>query len=493
MKNFCVIDIGTNAVKIKIFANGEYHVLRNKHISQIDNNVSKEDIIKHVEEFIRAAKEEYSVNHENIYILATEGIRSAPNGKEIQKELEQKTHRKVHILDPQREARLSILGGLSSIRLKNNPKQIMFIESGGGSTEISFLDMSKRPFSIVATTSLPIGSRNGKKALHQEQKIKDFCAELKRKGIKIDSSAQIVINAVGASKLMAKQLEMPGYRPDFIAKHQKNISLNDFIQNCKEILAQKNYDSDFRKSYFVKEETVDGFIGHINVLHHIFDTLEEQTDLKISPKTPISTTLGGLKDGAAKEIEQKYKKEALNVKDNTEEEKSGSDKEFAKPIRRYYQEVAQKENSHYVEDENAATYRATLQRQNGEKLQIQASNANNIGITAQDKQGKKKIPNYEDFNKLVKYAKQQKQTISFGNIKSEEFKARLLLACMENGVSLVKMPQIDMEQIDKETSLRLKKAQFHKKEIKINPQETSLEKNKKMDITPYLKEQKFRA
>ena len=178
MKNFCVIDIGTNAVKIKIFANGEYHILRNKRISQINNNVSKADIIRHVEDFIRTAKEEYDVNQNNIYILATEGVRSAPNGKEIQLELEQKTNRKIHILDPKREARLSILGGLSSIHLKNSPKQILFIESGGGSTEISFLNMRKRPFEIAATTSLPIGSRNGKQTLHQEEKINDFCAEL---------------------------------------------------------------------------------------------------------------------------------------------------------------------------------------------------------------------------------------------------------------------------------------------------------------------------
>ena len=115
-------------------------------------------------------------------------------------------------------------------------------------------------------------------------------------------------------------------------------------------------------------------------------------------------------------------------------------------------------------------------------------------MTAQNKNGKSKIPNYEDFNKLALYAKEQGQTVSFGNIKSEEFKARLLLACMENNVAIVKMPHIDMEKIDKETSLRIKKAKFHKKEIKLKSSDASKqEKQQKIDLTPYITEQKQRA
>lgn len=497
MKNFCVIDIGTNAVKIKIFSNGEYYILRNKHIAQIDNNVSKEDILKHVEDFLRTAKEEYDVMPEHAYIYATEGIRSAPNGKEIQEELEQKTHRKVHILDPQREARLSILGGLSSIRLKNRPKHILFIESGGGSTEISFLDMSQRPFNIVASKSLPIGSRDGKQELHQEQKLQEFCAELQEKGLKIDPSVQIVINAGGASKLIAQHLQKPSYRPDLLAKHQDTISLSDFTENCAKILSQQNYDDDFKKAYFLKPETTNGFIGHINVLYHVLDTLQKQPDFNLPQDTNISTTLGGLKDGAAKEIEHRYKKEDLNITYNMEE-KSGAnintDKEYMKPIRRYYQKVAKQENAEYAEDENAPSYHAVLKRNNGEKLHIRAKDSKNIGLTAQSKNGKSQIPNYEDFNKLALYAKEQGQTVSFGNIKSEEFKARLLLACIENDVAIAKMPHIDMEKIDKETSLRIKKAKFHKKEIKLKSSDASKqEKQQNIDLTPYITEQKQRA
>ena len=118
MKNFCVIDIGTNAVKIKIFSDGRYVSLRNKPIGQVNNNVSKDDILRHVQDFIHEAKDGYQVPQNQVYIYATEGVRRAPDSKLIQQEIEQKTQRRLHVLDPKREARLSALGGLSSIELK---------------------------------------------------------------------------------------------------------------------------------------------------------------------------------------------------------------------------------------------------------------------------------------------------------------------------------------------------------------------------------------
>ena len=69
MKNFCVIDIGTNAVKIKIFSDGRYVSLRNKLIGQVNNNVSKDDILRHVQDFIHEAKDGYQVpQNQEIYL-----------------------------------------------------------------------------------------------------------------------------------------------------------------------------------------------------------------------------------------------------------------------------------------------------------------------------------------------------------------------------------------------------------------------------------------
>lgn len=96
MKNFCLIDIGTNAVKTKIFSDEKYFTPRNKFISKINNSVSKDDIINNVFEFGNEAQKNYSVKLNNIYIYATKGLRSAPNSREIISLLETKTGSKNH-------------------------------------------------------------------------------------------------------------------------------------------------------------------------------------------------------------------------------------------------------------------------------------------------------------------------------------------------------------------------------------------------------------
>ena len=88
-------------------------------------------------------------------------------------------------------------------------------------------------------------------------------------------------------------------------------------------------------------------------------------------------------------------------------------------LRKYYKALAAKEDSEYTEEKSDTSFHATLNRKDGEKLHIHATDANNIGLSAQNKKGEKKIPEYEDFKNLVIFAKQQGQTISFGNIKSE--------------------------------------------------------------------------
>ena len=483
MKNFCVIDIGTNAVKVKIFSDGKYYTLKNKHIHFENGHVSKADIIKYVEEFIKEAKEKYAVERNHVYMYATEGIRSAPNGEEIKQELEAKTQRKLHVLDPKKEARLSILGGLSSIRLKGRPKQILFLESGGGSTEVSLLDMTKRPFGIIASKSISIGSRIGKEKIENQPELKNFLLTLRQKHIKIDPSLKIVVNATGALKLLAHKLQQETFRPDLICKNQNEISVAQFCQNAKEILDKQDYDEQFLQQYFLKSETLDGFIGHINILHHIL------SHLNLDDKTPITTTLGGLKDGAAKELEQRLKI-GDNTKDDAEEKQTTQaqekNKDYAVSLRRYYQNLAAKENAHYEEDTNATCYKASLSKTNGEKINIISSAKNNVDLSAQNAKGESKIPDYEDFKNLVLYAKQQGQIISFGNIKSDEFKARLWLACLENGVDTAQKPQINKEQVSKETLAKLNRAKHRNKDNNANdaPQ---------IDIMQYQQHQQQRA
>lgn len=481
MKNFCVIDIGTNAVKIKIFSDGRYVSLRNKPISQINNNVSKDDILHHVQDFIHEAEDGYQVSQNQIYLYATEGVRHAPDGKLIQQELEQKTKRKLHVLDPKREARLSALGGLSSIELKNNPKQVLYIESGGGSTEFSLLDMSVKPFGVIASQSLPVGSRDGKKRLTQYAAFDDFCKEVRKKGAVLGDSTQVVINSGAAARLIAKRYKYPAFRPAALEKNQNSISLKDFMDMSRRVLVKKDYDEAFCHDYFLTEGLQEGFVGHVNVLNHILKNLKQHDELKMADALPITMTLGGLKDGIAQEIEYNYSQgnENLNVGETIakgEKVFNSSDvidKSYAAPLRQFYKDVAQKENEEYAEDEKSTEFHAVLKRQNGDNLHIYSKNTQNVDLQLEGKNGKKKIPEYSDFNNLVLYAKQKGQKISFGSIKSHEFRARLYLACLENKVEVKNTPEIDYDKIDTKTMLMLKKAQFQNKEKTTSKKKTN--------------------
>ena len=134
------------------------------------------------------------------------------------------------------------------------------------------------------------------------------------------------------------------------------------------------------------------------------------------------------------------------------------DESFKEPYRKFYQAVAAKEHSQYHEDTQSPNFSAGLKRQNGEELNITATADNQISLQAKDKDQKPKIPDYKDFDDLVKLAKSQGQTISLGNIKSPEFKARLILACLENNVAIENMPDWSkLQGLEPETKQRLAK------------------------------------
>lgn len=492
MKNFCVIDIGTNAVKIKIFSDGRYVSLRNKLIGQVNNNVSKDDILLHVQDFIYEAQSSYNIPLSNIYIYATEGVRSAPDRKLIQQELEQKTKRKLHVLDPKREARLSALGGLSSIELKNNPHYVLYIESGGGSTEFSLLDLSGRPFTVVSSQSLPVGSRNGKTHINHHGTIEAFCADVQKKGIVLDHSAQVVINSGAAARLIAKRYKYTAYLPAVLEKNQNSISVKDFMDMSRRVMVKKDYDEVFCHDYFLENGRQDGFVGHVNVLNYILKNLKQCDELKMTDALPITMTLGGLKDGIAQEIKYAYssKNENLNIGESIAQGKEvfnpsqPLDKSYAEPLRKFYQNVAQKEGVSYTEDDKAAEFHAVLARHNGDKLHINSTDADHISLKLEAQNGKRETPEYSDFKNLVIYAKEQGKKVSFGTIKSSEFRARLYLACVENNVELTSVPEIDYEKIDKKTALLLKKALFKQhNSIENLHQNTDIQENPKKRIS----------
>ena len=154
--------------------------------------------------------------------------------------------------------------------------------------------------------------------------------------------------------------------------------------------------------------------------------------------------------------------EKLDVRDTPQEtteqktENEEQDQSFKEPYRKYYQTLSKQEKSLYEEDEQSPNYKATLKRTNGEELNIEATPSNQITLGAKDKNHLPKIPDYEDFNNLVKLAKQQNKTITFGKIKNAEYKARLIIACLENNVKIKNLPDLSkLQGLTPETKQKL--------------------------------------
>ena len=121
--------------------------------------------------------------------------------------------------------------------------------------------------------------------------------------------------------------------------------------------------------------------------------------------------------------------------------------EFKNPWREFAQNIAKKMDWEYEEDEKRTNYSAILKAKDGTKTFVNASSENNVSLSAKDKDGKSKIPDAAVFKELVAKAKKDNQTIAFGNIKSAEFKARLLVAAMASNppVKTVGAPELNDE------------------------------------------------
>lgn len=119
----------------------------------------------------------------------------------------------------------------------------------------------------------------------------------------------------------------------------------------------------------------------------------------------------------------------VNHDTNLPSEKA-TDKSFKKALREVFEPSAKKEGSEYKEDLRAQNYEAQIKHSDGSIDRISASSATNLSLSAQDKDGKEKLPEMQRFHDIAEYTHRQKSFVSFGDIKTTEFKARLMIACM---------------------------------------------------------------
>lgn len=121
--------------------------------------------------------------------------------------------------------------------------------------------------------------------------------------------------------------------------------------------------------------------------------------------------------------------------------------------------VATKLNGQVAEENTQAQkFVAKIEHPQG-SVSITATSTNRVSIGAKDPQGKSTVPDLKVFQELAQKALNEDSDINFGNIKTPEFKARLLIACMEKGVKTNGEPKLTDEflnSIDPTSASRLR-------------------------------------
>lgn len=130
---------------------------------------------------------------------------------------------------------------------------------------------------------------------------------------------------------------------------------------------------------------------------------------------------------------------------------SNTDTSFKTDLRAMFKISALRQNARYDEDAQAAHYVATITHTDGCVDKITATNKTTIALTAKDRDGNPKIPDMQRFRDIVAYAKKQNLPIKFGNIKAPEFKACLMIACLEADppVQMIGAPEMNNEFLQK--------------------------------------------
>ena len=151
------IDLGTNSIRmsvVRIKANQAYTILREeKEIVRLGEHVFGSDYLQTkvmqkavlvCQKFVEVAN---AFNSDEIIAVATSATREAKNKFEFIEEL-RKTGLDVKVISGKEEARLIYLGIASGVHIEN--KKTIFIDIGGGSTEIIIGDQPQESSSWIA-------------------------------------------------------------------------------------------------------------------------------------------------------------------------------------------------------------------------------------------------------------------------------------------------------------------------------------------------------
>jgi len=141
--NHALIEIGSNSIKFYMIDNKKNILFDENSITKLGKSLNKENLLstESMKLSLKVIKKYYNkaikYNASKIDIIATMALRKAKNSLEFSKKVKNITSIDLEIISGEKEAQLSYLATISSI--KNLPQNFIIFDTGGGSTEFIFV------------------------------------------------------------------------------------------------------------------------------------------------------------------------------------------------------------------------------------------------------------------------------------------------------------------------------------------------------------------
>lgn len=231
--NFAAIDIGSNAVRLLIgyFYKGKGGLIFKKvnrtriplRLGEdvfLQGNISEEKIkklIRAITIFRQLLKNYEVVNYK---ACATSALREASNATELIKRIACETGIAIEIIDGKTEARI-IYSNYVAENL-NSKKNYLFIDVGGGSTELTLVSKNK----VVKSRSFNVGTLRLLHGLVSKELKKEF-----KDWIKKETREFQPLVAIGSGGNIRKLFKLLGSRRNKPISYKKLTNLKDFIDS----------------------------------------------------------------------------------------------------------------------------------------------------------------------------------------------------------------------------------------------------------------------
>ncbi|GAB4449241.1 MAG: rod shape-determining protein [Bacteroidia bacterium] len=227
------IDIGSNAIRLllsRVVENKSLLLFHKEELIRIAIRLGEDVFLQGKISDEKIQKLIYAMNayHNIIRIynvtaykaVATSAMRDATNGKEVIQLLEKETGIKIEILDGKTEAQLIFANHIEEIL--DPDKAYMYIDVGGGSTEISVYNKHK----LVASKSFNIGTL---RLLYN--KVNDEVWDEMKQWIKKNTQGIYPLNAIGSGGNINKLYKMSGKKENKSLGYNKLKGLYEMLQS----------------------------------------------------------------------------------------------------------------------------------------------------------------------------------------------------------------------------------------------------------------------